>query len=161
MTTIILLWILAVVLILSGLAGLLLPAIPGAPLLFLGLLCAAWAEGFVYVGTGTLVVLGLIAALTYLIDFAATLFGARHFGASREAAIGAALGALVGIFFGLAGVLLGPFIGAVIGELHARPDLRAAGRAGVGATVGLAIGAAAKLSLGFTMIGIFLLVRFL
>jgi hypothetical protein len=74
---------------------------------------------------------------------------------------GAAAGAIIGIFFGLAGVLLGPFIGAVIGELSVRRDLGAAGRAGIGATIGLVLGTAAKLALGFTMIGIALVMRFI
>lgn len=156
-----LLWILAAVLIVLGLAGLVLPALPGAPLLFVGLLLAAWAEDFVYVGGWTLTALGVMAVLTYLVDFAATAFGAKRFGASRRAAAGAAIGALAGLFLGLPGVLLGPFVGAVIGELTARRDLAAAGRAGVGASLGLALGAAAKLALGFAMVGIFLVARFI
>ncbi|MDC4223579.1 MAG: DUF456 domain-containing protein [Candidatus Manganitrophus sp.] len=155
------LWTAAVLLIALGLAGLVLPALPGAPLLFGGLLLAAWAEDFAYVGGGTLAALGVMALLTYLVDFAATAFGAKRFGASKRATAGAAFGALVGIFFGLPGVLLGPFIGAVIGELTARRDLAAAGRAGIGASLGMALGAAAKLAFGFAMIGLFLAVRFL
>lgn len=158
--TTILIWLLAVVLMLVGLAGLVLPAIPGAPVLFAGLVAAAWAENFVYVGAGTLVALGVMAALTYAVDFAATAFGAKRFGASPRAAIGAAVGALLGMFLGVLGVLVGPFVGAVIGELSARRDLIAAGRAGVGATIGLVIGAALKLALGVAMIGVFAVVRF-
>jgi uncharacterized protein YqgC (DUF456 family) len=154
-----LLWILSAVLILAGLAGLVLPALPGAPLLFLGLVAAAWAEGFVYVGWGTLLLLGVLAVLTYAVDFAAGAFGAKRFGASGRAVAGAALGTLFGLWFGLAGVLLGPFIGAVTGELTLRRDLRSAGRAGIGATLGLALGAAAKIALAFTMLGTFLAVR--
>jgi hypothetical protein len=136
-----------------------LPALPGPPLLFAGLLAAAWAEDFVHVGTGTLVALGAMAALAYVVDFIAGAFGARRYGASGRAMIGAALGAVVGIFFGLVGVLLGPFIGAVIGELSAQNNLHAASRAGVGATIGLLLGTAAKLALGFAMIGVFLVMR--
>lgn len=158
---VVLIWILAVALVLIGLAGLVLPAIPGAPLLFAGLVAAAWAEDFVYVGTGTLVALGVMAVLTYAIDFAATAFGAKRFGASRRAMIGAGVGALLGLFLGVLGVLVGPFVGAVIGELSTRRDLFVAGRAGIGATVGLAIGAAAKLALGIAMIGVYVVVRFL
>lgn len=157
----VLLWVIAAILVVAGLLGLVLPALPGAPLLFAGLLLAAWAEGFAYVGTGTLVVLALLALLTYAVDFAASAFGAKRFGASRRAVAGALLGALVGLFFGLPGVLLGPFVGAVIGELTAQRSLRDAGRAGVGATVGLALGAAAKLALAFSMLGIFGLARFM
>lgn len=155
----VLLWIVAVVLVVVGLAGLVLPAIPGPPVLLAGLVMAAWAEDFAHVGAWTLAFLALMALLAYALDFAATAFGARRFGASPRAAGGAALGALVGIFFGLPGILLGPFLGAVAGELSVRRRLAEAGRAGLGATVGLVIGGAAKLALGFSMVGLFLLAR--
>ena len=157
----ILLWLFATILVVAGMAGLLFPILPGAPLLFAGILVAAWAEGFEYVGSGTLIVLGIMALLMYVLDFLAGAFGAKRFGASNRAIIGAALGAIGGIFFGLPGILLGPFIGAVLGELTVQSDLRTAGRAGVGATVGLALGVAAKLALAFAMLGIFVVVRFL
>lgn len=156
----VLLWVLVAVLLSVGLAGLVLPALPGPPLLFGGLLLAAWIEDFAYVGTGTLIALGVMAVLMYLVDLAATAFGAKRFGASRRAAIGAAIGALLGLFMGLIGVVVGPFIGAMVGELSGNAGLRAAGRAGVGATIGLAIGAAAKLALGVAMLGVFLVMRF-
>jgi len=157
----ILLWIAAIILVLAGMAGLLFPILPGAPILFTGLFLAAWAEGFEHVGTGTLIVLGIMALLMYVLDFLAGAFGAKRFGASNRAIIGAALGAVVGIFFGIPGILIGPFIGAVLGELTARSDLKTAGRAGVGATVGLALGVAAKLTLAFAMVGTFVVMRFL
>jgi len=155
------LWlVLAALLVLLGIAGLVLPALPGTPLLFAGLLLAAWAEDFAYVGWRWLAVLGALAGLGYAVDFAAGAFGARRFGASRAGTTGALIGGLIGLFFGLPGVLLGPFLGAVAGELLARRGTQAAGRAGFGAALGLALGAAAKLAVAFTMIGIFLLVRF-
>ena len=153
-------WIIAILLVAAGLAGLVLPALPGPLLLFAGLLLAAWAEQFVHVGTWTLVALAVMAALASLADFVAGAFGAKRYGASPRSVAGAALGAVVGIFFGLPGLLLGPFIGALLGELSARRDLVAAGRAGWGATIGLVLGTAAKLALGFAMVGLFLVVRF-
>ncbi|OGI44820.1 MAG: hypothetical protein A2150_05920 [Candidatus Muproteobacteria bacterium RBG_16_64_11] len=161
MTLTVLLWVLAVVLVLAGLAGMVLPALPGAPLLFAGLLAAAWAEDFAYVGTKTLIALGVMATLSYALDFAATALGARRFGASSRAIAGAALGTVVGLFFGLPGLVLGPFLGAMAGELTARRDLQAAAGAGVGAFLGLLLATAGKLALGFAMLGLFLLVRFL
>jgi uncharacterized protein YqgC (DUF456 family) len=158
--TLALLWSLAAVLVIAGLAGLVLPALPGAPLLFGGLLLFAWSEDFAYIGTGTLVALAVLAALTFVADFAASAFGARRYGASGRAVLGATIGAVVGIFFGLVGILVGPFAGAVLGELSVRRDVTAAGRAGAGAAIGLAIGAAAKLALGFAMIGLAAVVRF-
>lgn len=156
----ILLWTLAVILVVAGLAGLVLPALPGPLLLFAGLLLAAWAEAFVFVGAKTLIALGLLAALASLADFVAGAFGAKRYGASPRSVAGAAIGAFVGIFFGLVGLVLGPFIGALVGEFADRRDLVAAGRAGWGATIGLVLGTAAKIALGFTMVGLFLFVRF-
>jgi uncharacterized protein YqgC (DUF456 family) len=155
-----LLWIFAVLLGIVGLLGLVLPVLPGAPILFAGLLLAAWADDFAYVGAQTLIALGVMALLTYVVDFLATALGAKKFGASNRAIAGAVLGGLVGVIFGLPGLLLGPFVGAVAGEVSAQSDFKAAGWAGLGASLGLALGAAAKLALGFGMIGIFLLARF-
>ena len=155
----VLLIIVGVGLSLLGLAGLALPALPGAPLLFGGLFCIAWAEDFVFVGTGTLITLAVLALLTYAVDLIAGAFGVRRFGASPRAMIGATLGAVIGLFFGFIGIVIGPFVGAGIGELSTGQGLRAAGRAGLGATIGIVIGVAAKLSLAFSMIGIFILMR--
>ena len=152
--------ILAGALVLLGFAGLILPALPGAPVMFAGLALAAWAEDFQYVSLFTVIVLGVLAILTWLVDFAAGALGAKKFGASSRATAGAAIGALIGIFFGLPGIVLGPFIGAVVGELTVLPDLQAASRAGLGATLGLALGIAAKMAIAFTMLGIFALARF-
>jgi uncharacterized protein len=153
-------WILATALVGAGLVGLVLPAIPGAPLIFAGLLLAAWAEDFVYVGLWTIVALAVLALLTYGIDLWATMFGAKKFGASRKAVIGAIIGSIVGIFLGFPAVIFGPFIGAVIGELLAQKNLRQATRAGIGATIGLVLGAALKLSIALAMIAVFVVARF-
>ncbi len=161
MDTTILLWILAALLVIAGIAGLVLPALPGAPLLFAGLVVAAWAEDFAYVGTGTIVLLAVLAALTYAADFIASAFGAKRFGASPRAVSGALVGGVIGIFFGIPGVLLGPFVGAVVGELSVRRDLNAATRAGIGASLGLVLAAAAKIAAAFTMLGVFAVARFL
>lgn len=144
---------------LIGLAGIVLPALPGVILIFAGLALAAWAEGYQYVGAGTLVILGVLSLLAWALDWVAGSLGARRFGASRHAVVGAMLGALVGLFFGLPGILLGPFLGAVIGELVARRDLGQAGRAGLGAWLGLLLGVAAKLAISISMIALFFFVR--
>ena len=156
----VLLWIMGAVLIIIGIAGLFLPVIPGAVVLFAGLVVAAWADDFAYVGWKTLTALGVLALLTYPADFLASAFGAKRFGASPRAITGAVIGAVVGIFFGLPGVLIGPFLGAVAGELLTQRHLGKAGRAGIGATLGLVLGVAAKLAIAFAMLGIFAVVRF-
>ena len=151
----ILLWTLAAVLVLIGLAGIVIPALPGHVLIFTGLVLAAWADGFARVGVGTLVVIGVIGALSYGVDFAATALGAKHLGASKRAMVGAALGTVLGLFLGLPGLIAGPFVGAVLGELSANRDWKRAGKAGVAAWIGFAIGTAVKVGIAFAMIGIF------
>lgn len=153
------LWIAGAILTVTGLAGMLLPFVPGAPFLFLGLLFGAWAEGFRYVGIGTLLILAGMAALTYLVEFVASILGVKKYGGSRRAIMGAALGGLVGIFLGVPGILLGPFVGAVLGELSLQRSLDQAARAGFGTVVGMAVGVAGKLAIGIAMLGLFLLVR--
>lgn len=150
-----LLWTVAVLLVLAGIAGAVLPALPGVPLVFAGLLLAAWIDGFEKVGPLPLALLALLTVLSLVVDVAATALGATKVGASRWAVAGAALGTVVGVFFGLPGLLLGPFVGAVIGELAVRKDWRQAGRAGVGTWLGVVFGTAAKLALAFTMVGVF------
>lgn len=154
------LWIVAAILTFTGLSGLLMPVVPGAPILFLGLLCGAWAEGFQYIGVWSLLVLAAMAALTYVVEFAASAVGAKKFGGSRRAMIGAALGGVVGLFLGIPGILLGPFAGAVAGELSLQRSLDEASRAGFGTVVGLAVGLAGKFAIGVAMVGLFLLMRF-
>lgn len=153
MTT--LLWVLAIVLVLVGIAGTFLPALPGTVLVFAGLVLAAWAENFSRVGWPVLLLLGLLTAATYVVDLLAAALGVRKFGASRRAAVGAALGTVLGLFFGLPGLIIGPFAGALVGEILAGRDLKGAGRAGIGAWLGFLLGAVVKLAIVFVMVGLF------
>ncbi|MGQ9686576.1 MAG: DUF456 domain-containing protein [Thiobacillaceae bacterium] len=153
----ILLWLLAGVLIVLGFAGLILPVLPGIPLMYAGLILLAWAEDFIHVGWPTLTLLGVLALLSYGLDFLASALGAKRFGASPRAVMGSALGAVAGLFFGLPGILLGPFVGAVLGEFSRKATFQQATQAGVGATLGLLLGALLKLALAFTMLGVFVL----
>jgi uncharacterized protein YqgC (DUF456 family) len=151
-----LLWILAVVLVVVGLVGIVMPAVPGHLLILIGLVVGAWADGFTRVGFWTLAIIGTIGLASYGIDFAAAAMGVRRLGATPRAMTGAALGTLLGLFFGLPGIVLGPFLGAVIGELTATRNFARAGKAGAAAWVGFVIGVAVKVSFAFLMIAIFL-----
>lgn len=148
---------LAAALILVGLAGTILPALPGVPLVFAGMFIAAWAGDFVHIGWPTLTILGILCILAVLIDFIAGVLGAKKVGASRWALIGAAIGTVVGLFAGIVGLLLGPFIGALLGELIAGSNLRRSTIVGVGAWLGFLFGTLAKIALCFTMLGVFAL----
>ena len=152
----ILLWVIAVLLVIAGVIGVVLPALPGTVLIMAGLVLAAWADGFSRVGVWTLAVIGIIGAASYLVDLVAAAIGAKKLGASPRAMIGAGLGTILGLFFGLPGIIVGPFIGAVIGELTVNRNLANAGRAGVAAWIGFAIGTAVKVGMAFLMLAIFL-----
>lgn len=150
-------WLLSVLLIVAGLAGTVLPALPGVPMIFAGLFLGAWIGDFQVIGWYTIGVFALLAVAAWLIDFIAGAFGARYMGATSRSFWGATLGALVGMFFGLPGIVLGPFIGAVAGELSGGRDMAQSGRAGLGAWLGMVFATAVKLAIAFLMIGIFVI----
>ncbi len=151
---------LAAVLVLVGLVGTVLPALPGLPLVFGGMLLAAWAGGFAQISVVTIVILGVLTLLSLAIDFWAAALGAKRVGASRKALVGAVLGTFAGIFFGPVGLFVGPFVGALAGELlHGRgldqQRLGQATRVGFGTWLGIVFGVVLKLTLAFAMIGLF------
>lgn len=156
------LYAIALLLVLVGLAGTILPALPGLPLVFAGLLLAAWTDGFGHVPVWVVVVLGVLTALSLAVDVWATAIGAKRVGASRAAVIGAALGTVAGMFFGIPGLFAGPFAGAALGELASSRGLDGqrlghAAKVGFGTWLGIVFGVALKLMLAFAMIGIFVL----
>jgi len=148
-------WLAAGLLVMAGLAGTVVPALPGVPLVLAGLLVGAWIGHFQAVGWATLGVLALLTIVAQALDFLASAFGAQRAGAGPRAFWGATIGAIVGIFFGIPGMVLGPFAGAVLGEISAGSGLRQSGRAGLGAWLGMILATAIKLAIAFLMIGIF------
>lgn len=155
MTADVLWYVTAAVVILVGIAGTILPALPGVPVVFAGMWLAAWAGDYALIGSGSLILLGVLAGLAVLLDFVAGVLGARRVAATGAALWGATIGTVVGIFFGLAGLLLGPFVGALIGEASAGGSIMRSTHVGVATWVGLLFGTIAKIALSFTMLGIF------
>lgn len=151
---------LAVVLILVGIAGVVLPALPGLPLVFAGMLLAAWADDFQKIGWVTLVVLGVLTALSFAADIFSTAVGAQRVGASRKALWGTVIGAFAGLFFMPIGLFAGPFVGALVGELWHGRELRQAAKVGLGTWLGIVLGVVLKLGLTFAMLGLFVLAWF-
>jgi uncharacterized protein YqgC (DUF456 family) len=151
----VLLWTLSAVLIAVGVAGTVLPALPGTALVLGGILLGAWIDDFSRVGWGSLGAITFLAVLAWVLDYVAGLLGARRAGASRQALIGAGVGTVVGLFMGLVGVLFMPLVGAALGEYLARRDQRQALTVGVSTWIGIMVGLIAKVVLAFVMIGIF------
>ena len=156
----IVLWIVGMLLVVAGIAGIVFPALPGHVLIFAGLLLAARADNFTRVSAWTLALIGVIGALSYTVDFVAAALGAKRVGASPRAVAGAGLGTLLGIPFGLPGVLLGPLVGAVLGELTVHRRWGRAAGVGIAAWIGFLIGTAVKVALAFVMIAIFIAALF-
>lgn len=147
--------VLAGALIVVGLAGAVVPMLPGIPLIFGGLWIIAAVDHYQHIGWGWLTTLAVIAGLGLAIDFAAAALGAKRIGASAQAISGALIGTLVGLFLGLPGLLFGPFLGALLGELAAGRDLQRSAHVGFAATVGMILGAVVKLTASVMMVVLF------
>jgi uncharacterized protein YqgC (DUF456 family) len=148
-------WALAIALIVLGVVGTVLPVLPGAALVFAGMLLAAWIDDFQRIGWITLTILGVLTALVFGIDVVAAAFGAKRVGASPLALTGATVGTILGMFFGLVGILIAPFVGALVGELITRGELDRAARVGFGTWLGMVVGALAKVAVVLAMLGVF------
>ena len=151
-----LLWLLSAALIVLGVAGTVLPALPGTALVLAGIVLGAWIDDFARVGWGVLGGITLLAALAWVLDYVAGLLGAKKAGASRQAIVGAALGTVAGLFMGLVGVFFMPLVGAAIGEWLARRDHGQALKVGVATWLGLIAGMVSKVVIAFVMIGVFI-----
>ncbi len=150
------LWIVSILLILVGIAGTVLPALPGVPLIFGGVVLAAWIDDFQRINVWTVVVLGVLTVIAIIVDYVAAALSAKRAGASRQGIIGAMIGTLAGIFTGLWGLLFMPLVGAAIGEVIAHKDVFRAGKVGAATWFGLLVATALKLAIAFTMIGAFI-----
>lgn len=150
-----LLWISSAALIVIGVAGTVLPALPGTALVLAGIVLGAWIDDFTRVGWVSVTVVSVLAVVAWALDYAAGLLGAKRAGASRQAIVGAALGTVAGIFMGLVGLLFMPLVGAAAGEYLARRDNRRALDVGISTWLGILAGLVAKVVIAFVMIGIF------
>lgn len=155
------LYLLGAVLILGGLAGAVLPMLPGIPMIFGGIWLVAAVDHYHRLGSGWLWAIGAIGTFGLVIDFAAAALGAQRVGASRQALWGATIGTVVGLFLGLPGLVLGPFLGALLGELAAGNGVLRSAHVGVGTWLGLLGGALVKLVVSFVMVGLFALAWFI
>ncbi len=151
-------WTLTALLMLGGLAGTVVPLLPGTILIFSGAVLNALTLHSV--GWPTLLALLAFLLLAQAVEFLSGAAGAKVFGASRWGALGGLIGAVVGIFFGLPGLLLGPLLGAVAGELLSGKGALPAGVAGWGTFLGTTLGLVVKIVIGTAMIATFCLAAF-
>ena len=137
--------ILGLCLIIGGLAGCIIPAVPGPPLSYIALLLLQLTR-FANFSTKFLFITAIITVIITLIDYFLPVWGTRKWGGSRIGIIGSVVGLLIGLFFSPVGIIVGPFVGAVAGELLAGRDTNAAIRSGFGSFVGFILGTVMKLT---------------
>ncbi|MET0331617.1 MAG: DUF456 family protein [Dyella sp.] len=148
------LYLLAGALIVAGLAGAILPALPGIPMIFGGIWLAAAVDGYRHLGLGWLLGIAAIGCIGVAMDFVAATLGAKRAGASPRALWGAAIGTVVGMFFGLPGLLLGPFLGALLGELSSSGSVLRSAHVGLNTWIGLILGTLLKVVVSLVMVAL-------
>jgi uncharacterized protein len=150
-----LMWLLAIVLMIVGLVGTVLPALPGVILVLAGVIVGAWIDDFTKVPVWIVVLIGVIAVVAWVTDYVATVLGAKKAGASKLALLGAAIGTLLGILMGLIGLLFMPLVGAALGQYLSERNSKNAAKVGIATWLGLLVGTVIKIALVFMMLGIF------
>ena len=141
---------LAIVMMIVGIAGCLLPVLPGPPLTYLGLVVLHFTK-FGPVSTKLFIILGVVAIVVTMIDYIVPIWGTRQFGGSKYGMRGAAVGLVIGLFLGPFGIIAGPFIGAVVGEMLFKDDIKYALKAGFGSLLGFLTGVGLKLAASLLM----------
>lgn len=138
-----------------GLAGCVLPMLPGTPLVFIGIYVYAWLTGFTIISRNLIIIFLILTVISVVIEYISSSIGSKKFGASKLGFIGAFVGAIVGIFFAPWGLILGPLLGALIGELITGKEIKKALRSGTGAVIGFFGGTFLKIVISFAMIAFF------
>ncbi len=153
--------VITIIVILIGIAGTIVPFIPGVPLIFIAITTYGWYEGFHTLNAKYIAVMATLTILSILVEYLASTLGAKYFGSSKYGIYGAIIGTLLGLFiFPPAGLLFGPWIGAIVGELIAGKDFPNAFRTGIGSIVGLFSGIVFSLILAIIMFISFLIIVF-
>jgi len=145
----------ALLIMVVGLVGNIVPGLPGTPLILIGAIAHRLYFGAFSVHTLVLVLLILLALIAFGLDYVSSVIGAKKFGATWRGVLGAGIGALIGLLFGIPGIIIGPFVGAVLLEMASGRQFKPAAKAGAGAILGLLVGAVGKISISVAMIGLF------
>ncbi|HWJ02688.1 MAG TPA: DUF456 domain-containing protein [Verrucomicrobiae bacterium] len=144
---------LAILVMLIGLAGTILPLLPGTPIIFLAILGYGLYTHFTTVGIWFILIMGLLTGLSFAVDYLGTAYGAKRYGATRYGVWGSIIGGVLGLFvlppFGL---VLGTLLGAITGELIRGAKAESALSIGWGSLVGFLGGSILKIILAAIMV---------
>lgn len=142
--------IFAIILMILGIIGCLVPVLPGPPLSYLGMILLHFSK-FADFSSNILITMAVIAVLVTILDYIVPVWGTKRFGGSKYGTRGATVGLIIGLFLGPLGIIIGPFVGAFVGELIFKDDIRYALRAGFGSLLGFLTGIGLKLAASFIM----------
>lgn len=140
---------------LVGLAGCVLPMLPGTPLVFAGIYIYAWITGFTIISRNLIIIFLILTVISVVIEYISSSIGSKKFGASKLGFVGAFVGAVIGVFFAPWGLIIGPLAGALLGELIVGKKIKEAFRSGTGAVIGFFGGTFLKIVISFAMISFF------
>jgi len=155
----IILFIFCLLVMLSGLVGIILPFLPGIPIIFGASLLFALVTKFQYLSSDTIIIFAILTGVGLLLDWVATALGVKKFGGSIRGMIGAVLGMFAGLLIpgvNIAGFIIGSFIGAFLFEFLGGKTWRLSLRAGFGSFIGFIAGGVLRFVIGATMIGVFI-----
>ncbi len=138
-------------LLLAGLAGSVLPVLPGPPLSYAGLVLMHFATSYQFSTAFLLIWLGVVIVIQVL-DYVLSVWGTKQFGGSRAGVWGSVFGLIIGLFFGPLGIIFGPFVGALTAEMLNKRSFEASMRAAIGSLVGFLFGTTLKLVVSGLMI---------
>ncbi len=148
---------------LIGLLGVVLPVVPGVPMIFGAALVYAILTDYADINSQIIILFGVMTIVSLVLDWVATAFGVKKMGGSYAGIIGAFLGMIVGFMIpgiGIIGFIIGAFVGAFLFELLVNKEAKTALRAGLGSFIGFIAGGLIKFVIGAAMIGIFVWKRF-
>jgi len=140
----------AIIMMVVGIIGCLVPVLPGPPLSYIGIILLHFTK-FADFSSTILVTLAVIAVVVSILDYIVPIWGTKKFGGSKYGARGATVGLIIGLFLGPLGIIIGPLVGAVVGELIFRDDMKYAVKAGFGSLLGFLTGIGLKLAASFVM----------
>ncbi len=148
-------WTISLLLIFIGLAGMLIPVMPGLPLVYLGTALHKFAFFTVHPISWTAFwILTAIFAVAQVIELTAGFLGASSAGMTRWGVLGGIIGLFIGFFFSLPGLILGPLLGLFIGQTMGGQPVRGAARTTFAYAAGTVVGFGIKFFAALLMIGV-------
>lgn len=143
--------IIGAVLMLVGLAGCIVPIIPGPPISYIGIILLHLTDKYGF-SEKFLVIWFLLTVAVTVLDYVVPVYGTKKFGGTKKGVWGSTIGLVLGLFFAPIGIIVGPFLGAYIGEMMAENNSQKALKAAFGSFFGFLTGTIMKMAVSGIML---------